>query len=186
MRGSLICPYLVEVKPSSLSGTPLGQYQATVFEKDDTWRLIRTINGRLSSPHDEGLLRKAFDRSWPSLQRKLGKVVTLVTTPDPPDKPAPPDEPDLSDEAKHILAETGKDPRGTLSMTKSMHGFDLAAHGMQLVDGNDARLEAAYREAVNDLVSRRLLEPRGDTGESFALTKRGWTLADSLNSAKPS
>jgi hypothetical protein len=65
-------------------------------------------------------------------------------------------------------------------MTKNMHGFDLTAHGMQLVDGNDPRLEAAYREAVNYLVSNKLLEPRGTTGEHFALTTRGWALADTL------
>ena len=50
MRGALICPYLIGVKPSELSGTPLGQYQITVFDKDDTWRLIRDINTRRASP----------------------------------------------------------------------------------------------------------------------------------------
>jgi hypothetical protein len=174
---ALICPYLIEVKPSALSGTPLGSYQVTIFDKEDTWRLVRSLHSKLDTAHDEGLLRKAFDRSWPSLQKKLAKVVTLVTTPDPPDKP---DAPDLSDEAKRVLMETSKDDRGVLSMTKTMRGFDLTTHGLQLVDGNDARLEAAYREAVNDLVSRKLLEPRGDTGESFALTKSGWTLGDKL------
>ena len=136
------------------------------------------MNSRLDKEHDEGLLRKAFDKSWPSLLRKLNKVATLVSTPETPDKP---DAPDLSDEAKRVLIETSKDKRGVVSMTKTMHSFDLTTHGLQLVDGKDARGEASYREAVNDLVSRKFLEPRGDTGESFALTKSGWTLADKLN-----
>jgi hypothetical protein len=36
-------------------------------------------------------------------------------------------------------------------------------------DGNDARVEAAYREAVNYLVSRRLVEASGDTDEQDLL-----------------
>ena len=41
------------------------------------------------------------------------------------------------------------------------------------------------REAVNDLVSRQLLEARGDMGEAFALARRGWDLADKLARSNP-
>jgi hypothetical protein len=37
---------------------------------------------------------------------------------------------------------------------------------------------------VDDLVSRRLLEVRRDKGEAFALTTRGWNLADKLAGTK--
>ncbi len=177
LRDARICPYLIGVGKSDLAGTPLGQYQMTVFDKDDTWRLVRDLNGRLDAPHDAGLLRRAFGTSWPGLERKLGRVLSQVV---PSAPPADPDESDLSDEAKHLLVEVSKDDRGVLAMGKSSLGFDLTAHGVQLVDGTDPRVEAAYREAVNDLVSRRLFEPRGTKGESFALTNRGWKLADEL------
>jgi hypothetical protein len=183
--GAPICSYLIEVNPAELSGTPLGQYQATVFEKDDTWRLIRDLHHDLGAPHDEGLLKRAFDKSWPSLQRKLARVAAAVKPVDDTGQPDQPDEPDLSEEAKHVLIEASKDERGVVAMTKNMHGFDLVAHGMQLVDGMNPRIEAAYREAVNDLVSRRLFEPRGDKGESFALTSRGWAFADKLRGVVP-
>jgi hypothetical protein len=185
MRGALVCPYLIGVKPSDLAGTPLGQYQATVFEKNDTHLLIRSLNERLKPPHDEKLVRTAFNGSWGALKRKLTKVVTLVTTPPPADKPDNPNELDLSDEARHVLVEASKDAQGSVGMTKTMHGFHLTSRGMQLVDGGNPRIEAAYREGVNDLVTRRLLEARGEKGESFALTKRGWSVADKLRQAAP-
>ncbi len=91
------------------------------------------------------------------------------------------DEPELSTEALHLLEEMGKDEEGALLMAKTTEGFKLMAHGRQLCDGGNARIEAAYRDAVDELVSRKLLAPRSDNGESFSLTKRGWGLADELS-----
>jgi hypothetical protein len=182
MQGALICPYLIGVKPGDLSGAPLGQYQATVFDKDDTWRLLRGLNARLPSPHHEGLLASNFKTSWPKLQAKLSDLATNAPT----KPPAKPEEPDLSAEARHILIEASRDKNGKILMTKTNHGFSVQANGKQLCDSHDARAEAAYREAVNDLVSRQLLEDRGRNGQAFALTGRGWTLADELRKEEPS
>jgi hypothetical protein len=93
MPGALICSYLIGVTPSALAGTPLREFQTTVFDKEDTRRLIRDLNRQLDTPHDEVLLRSAFDKNWTSLQKKLNKVVSAVNTPDKPDEP---DDPDLS------------------------------------------------------------------------------------------
>jgi hypothetical protein len=177
MQGSLICPFLLGVKPSELSGTPLGQYHITTFDKEDTWRLIRALNAKLAVPHDEKILQSAFDSLWPEFQEALAQVPTVATTSNRPEAPG---EPDLSAEACHVLIETAKDPHGILLMLNSSGGFHLQTHSTQLVDGHDPRVEAAYREAVNDLISRRLLEGNGSNGELFTLTKRGWELADKL------
>jgi hypothetical protein len=176
MPGALICPYLIGVKPGEISGSPLGQYQVTVFDKDDTWLLIRALNACLETPHHENVLRGNFDARWPSLQHRLAQVDASASR-----KPIRESaEPELSEEARHVLLEAAKDPHGTVLMLKSTGGFHLQAHGQQLVDGNDARVEAAYREAVNDLVRRHLLETRGGKGEVFTLTKRGWRMSDEL------
>src|SRR5262249_13754043 len=71
---TLICAYLIGVEPGALSGTPLGQYQCTVFDKDDTWLLIQDMNGTLENSHADELLRGNFDRQWPALQKKLAKI----------------------------------------------------------------------------------------------------------------
>ncbi len=174
MPGALICPYLIGVKPGELSGTPLGQYQVTVFDKDDTWLLIRALNARLETPHHEDVLRGNFDARWPSLQRRLAQVAASASK-----KPIrEPDEPELSEEARHVLLEAAKDPHGTVQMSNTTEGFVLEAHGQQLVDGNDVRVDAAYREAVNDLVRHRLLETRDGKDELFTLTKRGWRMSE--------
>jgi hypothetical protein len=174
--GALICPYLIGVKAGELSGTPLGQYQVTVFDKDDTWLLIRALNACLATPHHEGVLRGNFDARWPSLQSRLVQVAASASR-KPIREPA---EPELSEEAQHVLLEAAKDPHGTVLMLNTTEGFHLQAHDQQLVNGSDVRVEAAYREAVNDLVSRRLLETRDGNGEVFTLTKRGWRMSDEL------
>src|SRR5204862_3350934 len=51
----LICTYLIGVGHDAIGCTPFGQYQSTLFEKDDTWQLIRDINNALSNPHSEDL-----------------------------------------------------------------------------------------------------------------------------------
>ena len=84
----LICSYLIGLNASeSLNGNPLGQYQLTTFHKDDTGRLIRHINGRLASPHHEGLLRRNFDANWPSLQQKLAAIAAKMAKPVPAPNP---------------------------------------------------------------------------------------------------
>jgi hypothetical protein len=175
MPGALICPYLIGVKAGELSGTPLGHYQVTVFDKDDTWLLIRALNARLDTPHHEDVLRGNFDARWPSLQHRLAQVAAVSRKPVRESA-----EPQLSAEAQHVLLEAARDPHGAVLMLNTTEGFILQAHGQQLVDGNDVRVEAAYREAVNDLVSSRLFETRDGKGELFTLTKRGWRMSDEL------
>ncbi len=85
MQGALICPYLVDVKAGELSGTPLGQYQVTVFDKGDTWLLVRALNDRLAAPHHADVLRGNFDTKWPLLQCKLAQVAAAAKK--PPDEP---------------------------------------------------------------------------------------------------
>jgi hypothetical protein len=75
MPDAYVCPYLIGVEPKEVGGTPLGQYQCTVANKDDTWRLIRDLNRGLEHPHDETLLRGSLDARWSWLHRRLEKNV---------------------------------------------------------------------------------------------------------------
>jgi hypothetical protein len=92
-REGLICAYLLEVGPGDLSGGPLGPYQMTKFDKEDTWLLIKTLNNRLPTPHPETMLRNGFDGRWPNLRAKLARVAEKLKSPDEPDGPADPDLP---------------------------------------------------------------------------------------------
>jgi hypothetical protein len=74
MKDSRVVPYLIGVTPGAISHTALGQYQVTLFEKDDTRQLIFSMNRTLEAPTDETVLGSAFEGVWPRLQRRLARL----------------------------------------------------------------------------------------------------------------
>jgi hypothetical protein len=74
--GVLIYPYLVGVSSSMLSDGPLGKWQCTIAEEDDTWKLIRSLNvNALSSRHDLSLLEGNYRTHWSVLFEKLQPIL---------------------------------------------------------------------------------------------------------------
>lgn len=71
---AFVCPFLFGLDLSDVRG-PLTQFQATKAEKDDTKRLITTINKALG---DQCLaaqkIETAFEHWWSDLERALGRV----------------------------------------------------------------------------------------------------------------
>jgi TIR domain/Protein of unknown function (DUF4241) len=73
-----VCPYLFDISPADLAG-PLIQFNAAKADKDDTRRLINTINkacGDKSIPHDR--VDKAFEVWWPRLGEKLENIRNAI------------------------------------------------------------------------------------------------------------
>jgi Protein of unknown function (DUF4241) len=73
-----VCPYLFDISPADLAG-PLIQFNAAKADKDDTRRLINTINkacGDKSIPHDR--VDKAFEVWWPRLGEKLQNIRNAI------------------------------------------------------------------------------------------------------------
>ena len=80
--GDLVCTYLFELQPGDVR-EPLGQFNATKAEKEDTRKLMYTINGALDQGAlPEGQLDVAFEKWWPDLEKILQNI------PDPEEKPA--------------------------------------------------------------------------------------------------
>ena len=72
-----VCPYLLDLKTSDLSG-PLSQFQATEFSKEDTRKLLGTVNRSIEAgPIPESLLNTSFDQWWPQLEENLGNIPSL-------------------------------------------------------------------------------------------------------------
>lgn len=74
MDKSRVSPVLFKVKRSEVNG-PLLQFQSTVFEKEDVFKLIKSIN----STNDvdtlpEQRLNRYFEGWWPSLEKDLQKI----------------------------------------------------------------------------------------------------------------
>jgi hypothetical protein len=182
LRNALVCPYLIGVGAGHLAATPLGQFQCTSFEKEDTWRLLKTLNQQLERPHEESLLRGNLDAKWSSLKRSLDKVVADLPADVANAKDVEETE-ELSEAAREIITRTANDSHGSLMMLVSSGGYHLQTNGAALCEENNPRVEATYRAAVKDLVRRGFLEREWgrDGDEGFRITDIGFRLADTLS-----
>jgi hypothetical protein len=74
IASSFVCPYLLDIEPSALQG-PLVQFQAARAEREDTRRLIHTVNKALDSGSlAEKQLDETFAVWWPALEEKLTAI----------------------------------------------------------------------------------------------------------------
>jgi len=83
---SQVCPLLFNVHPGELA-SPMQQFQATRFTKEDMRKLLTTINcasqpGQLT----ESTLDAAFEKWWPDLETAIKKVLTEYRPESPPNK----------------------------------------------------------------------------------------------------
>lgn len=65
-----VCTFLFDVTPANVK-EPLSLFQATLFTKDDVFKLLRTINSLLEKPLKESGLEGIFNTFWPQLEEKL-------------------------------------------------------------------------------------------------------------------
>lgn len=71
---SRVCTYLLDLRPAELTG-PWVQFQTTSATKDDTLRLLRTLNNALGeSARTAEQLERTFARWWPDLESRLQAV----------------------------------------------------------------------------------------------------------------
>lgn len=80
LRHTLVCTYLFQVRPADIKG-PLAQFQATQAEKNDTYKLVASLNAAMETDllPDERL-NKMFEVWWPDLERKLAGVAKVQTS----------------------------------------------------------------------------------------------------------
>lgn len=88
--------------------------------------------------------------------------------------------PGLSQPARELLLEAVRDQAGTLLCIDSDQGLGVATNQKQFVTDGDARSEAKWRAAVEELAGRGFIEDRGYRGEVFYVTHDGFAAADAL------
>ena len=75
IENNFVCPYLFQVEPRNV-GWPLAQFQLTKAGKDETLKLLHTMN--IAQGNEESLpenrIDKAFEQWWPMLERDLAKI----------------------------------------------------------------------------------------------------------------
>lgn len=72
-----VCTFLLDIKPADVK-PPLGQFQHTLFNKEDIKKLIVTINNKINdcgekTIHEKDLL-EIFDDLWPKIGKKLNSI----------------------------------------------------------------------------------------------------------------
>lgn len=75
LDSSKVCPFLIGLKKSDLKESPLLQFQATNYEKEDIFKLMKSMNrscGEDIIPEDR--LKKSYETWWESLNEKLKEV----------------------------------------------------------------------------------------------------------------
>jgi hypothetical protein len=182
-QGVLVCPYLVGIGVNMIADGPLTQWQCTEATKEDTLALIRSLNNVLAEPHDDGLLCGNFDSRWAEFEQELRRVLEIDTAV-PADRVET--EADvlaghnLSPEARMLLVTAASAKDGYVSYIRCLDGAEICTGEQVLNDPNNQRSTAQWEQAVNDLVQYGLLIARGNTGEAFQVTAKGYRVADVL------
>jgi hypothetical protein len=82
-----VSPFLFGISNSDLTG-PLAQFQSTMYEQGDVFKLIKSINAVTDTPLDAVRLKAAFDRWWPELLDAIESVKKLAADSKSDHKPA--------------------------------------------------------------------------------------------------
>jgi len=91
----------------------------------------------------------------------------------------------LSKEARDLLLEAAADKNGVVLRVKTRGGLTIQANGKNLVTTpKDARCQALWEAALNELRQNGLLEGRGQKGQVFGVTRDGYELADRLKAVE--
>jgi hypothetical protein len=73
LEKSFVCPYLFELEPADLKG-PLVQFNAAKAHKEDTRKLVLTINDAQETPLPKATLEESYEVWWPKLEERLNNL----------------------------------------------------------------------------------------------------------------
>lgn len=177
--GVLICPYLVGVDAGELSGGPLGQFQCTVATKDDTHRLVQSLNLALDKTHDAELLAVNFQSKWPELEKAIG-VEDNTTGPASAAMRVSGTGFVMSGDGRELLLEAVRDKHGRVVQNRTRAGLTIGTNGRNFVEAHNPRSEAQWKHALDELTNEKLLEALSPKNEVFQVTKRGYDWAETL------
>jgi hypothetical protein len=88
--------------------------------------------------------------------------------------------PDLSEASRELLMEASKDEGGTIISFATMSGYLIQTNGREFVTTGENREIARWKGAIDQLRTNGLIEDRGHKGQVFAVTNRGYEIADLL------
>lgn len=126
-----VCTYLLELKPTDIEG-PLSRFNHTkTEEKEDTRKLIHTVNRALESQAlDEKIVNDSFETFWPRLELQLNQL------PDVAEKRKPRNIEDMTEEILVSVRALLKEKSGRarpVSLGGVVLGKNLTRRGKRIV-----------------------------------------------------
>jgi hypothetical protein len=125
-------------------------------------------------------LAQTIIRHFPAQTESSGGGVSAIDTP----RRLTPEDRDLVAnlpvEARDLIRAAATDRHGTVLMTQTLGGMSVETNERDFVERGNARSEAQWRRAVQELVQRGWLEQRDYNGEVFSVTDEGFRVADLL------
>ena len=74
-----VTPYLLDFKSPSDLTEALGQFNASLADREGTWALVKTVNAHSEYPQTEADLTETFEVWWPKLEASLDRIRVSVT-----------------------------------------------------------------------------------------------------------
>lgn len=72
---SRVCPLLFRLKTTDITNSPILQFQMTVVDKNDVYKLFKSINASLGEKGlDEARLEKVYDTFWPQMELAFNSI----------------------------------------------------------------------------------------------------------------
>jgi hypothetical protein len=69
-----VCVVCVDIEPSDMS-PPLSLFQGTRLERDDIFKLIKSLNAQQERPSPDGVLVTIFSRAWGDLESEVQRAI---------------------------------------------------------------------------------------------------------------
>lgn len=152
-----VCPYLLDLKPSDVK-LPLARFQATVGNREDTKKLVNTINHAFGDEAlPEGRVNQAFERYWPDLEQCLKNI------------PPPIEEIIVKRSDRDLLEEIVEAVRKIrskvapgweewieLSSSKEAQLFEYSQSIANMLLKNKKNLKKGWKELWNDLAGKQM------------------------------
>jgi hypothetical protein len=97
---------------------------------------------------------------------------------------SPPTGASLSQEAEELLLEATLGRSGNIMKLAFLGGRAIQSNGKTFGDSGDRRSMARWEYALDQLVAKGLVVPRGDKGQLFEVTQPGYEMADAIRAQK--
>jgi hypothetical protein len=76
-----VVPYLIDTLPEAAARSPLAQFQQVPASRDETFRLVMSINAARENPQARDRLERIFNRWWTDLEQTLKALPVPVGSP---------------------------------------------------------------------------------------------------------